>query len=206
MDGEDEVKLLLCGTSQEQNQGVAMLYESYSKPLWSFILQKFPGLNHADVGEIVNDTFVVVWRGIEKGTLDINRPLRSFLFAVAQNKAIDVLRKYTSRIDRTVDDDIVDVADRIQGSEVGLQWRHAVTAGKVAAIQDAFRLFLRTLPDVQRNVAQVMADNFPDELGQEETANEIFRRMGEQTTVAGVKRARSEIRQKFKKFLEINKP
>ncbi|MBU0679710.1 MAG: sigma-70 family RNA polymerase sigma factor [Verrucomicrobia bacterium] len=201
MHDDDDLKLLLGGKPEEQEQGLEALYETYSKPLWSFILRRFPGLRHEDVGEIVSDTFVATWQRIEDRSFDLNRPLRSFLFNVAKNKAIDRLRQYKARVDITIEADITEVADRIQGTEVGIQWRMASTRDRALTIQHAFLTFLRTLPGMQRTVAQVMADTFPEEMGQEETANEILARTGELPTVAGIKRARAEIRRKFKEYL-----
>ncbi|HBA85032.1 MAG TPA: hypothetical protein DCZ95_13140 [Verrucomicrobia bacterium] len=201
---EDDLKLLLGGKHEEQEQGIETLCETYSKPLWSFLLKRFPGLRHEDVGEIVSDTFIAVWRRIEKGTFDLNQPFAKFVFTVAKNKAIDQLRKYKTQIGDTIDDDIGVVAERIQNTEAGYNWHSAVSYERAAAIQDTFIKFIRTLPDVQRQVAQVMADNFPDELGQDETTHEIYRRTGKRPTIASIKRARTEIRQKFKEYLTKN--
>jgi RNA polymerase sigma factor (sigma-70 family) len=201
MHDEDDLKLLLGGKPEEQEQGLEALYETYSKPLWSFVLRRFPGLTHEDVGEIVNDTFISTWQRIEDKSFDLNRPLRSFLFNVVRNKAIDRLRQYKARVDITIEADITEVADRIQGTEAGMQWRMASARDMILTIQHAFLIFLRTLPDVQRTVAQIMADKFPEEMGQEETANEILARTGKLPTVASIKRARAEIRRKFKEYL-----
>ena len=60
MHDEDELKLLLGGKPEEQEAGIQALIEQFSRPLWSFVLEKFPGLRHEDVGEIVNDAFEAV--------------------------------------------------------------------------------------------------------------------------------------------------
>lgn len=197
---EDEMKLLLIGSDSERARGVTLMHDHYAKPLWSYVLRKFPGLRN-DIGGIVDETLIAVWKMAENNTLELNGSLAQLLFKIARNKAVDILRANRRRFVQTTDEDLFEVADRLAETEVGAYWRKVAAAHEAKDIQQKFLFFIDSLPPVQRAVAEVMAENFPDELGQEETTNEIYKRTGERPTVASVKRARAVIREKFKDYV-----
>mgnify|MGYP006293009157 CR=1 FL=1 len=65
------------------------LYERYSKRLYGFVLQY---LKHdADAEEIVQEVFIRIWE--KRKTIDIYSSFESFLFTIAYNATISLLRK-----------------------------------------------------------------------------------------------------------------
>lgn len=65
------------------------LYERYSKRLYCFVL-KYVKLD-ADAEEIVQEVFIKIWE--KRKTIDVYSSFESFLFTVAYNATISLLRK-----------------------------------------------------------------------------------------------------------------
>lgn len=65
------------------------LYERYSKRLYCFVLQ-YVKLD-ADAEEIVQEVFIKIWE--KRKTIDVYSSFESFLFTIAYNATISLLRK-----------------------------------------------------------------------------------------------------------------
>ena len=65
------------------------LYERYSKRLYGFVLQYVK--RDADAEEIVQEVFIKIWE--KRKTIDVYSSFESFLFTIAYNATISLLRK-----------------------------------------------------------------------------------------------------------------
>jgi DNA-directed RNA polymerase specialized sigma24 family protein len=197
---EDEVKRLVTGSHVEQKKALETLFDRYSEPLWCFLCDHFPSLGADEIGGVVDQVFIAVWNKINSDPFCLDKPITRFLFDVARNKAIDCCRRSSRRIDRVVNDSGKPTENGEQ-TDVGEYRRKITSEQKAKEIHAMFCQLAVSLPDFQRLVATIMAENFPLGIGQSGTADEVFRRTGERPTLASIKRARSEIRRKFKKVL-----
>lgn len=69
------------------------LYDRYAKHLYGFVfnLTKVEALTE----DIVQDTFVALWTN--RGSIDINKSFKSYLYAIAYNQVINQFRKQVNR-------------------------------------------------------------------------------------------------------------
>lgn len=197
-----DIALLFLGNTKEQEAGLDALMRAHTADLIGVIRCHLPGLTVQDAEEVVSTTFQIFWRKVQDETVDLNRPLRPLLRTIAHRRATDLLRSKTRHPESSLEDDACTVADAIKGTDVSLWWRKVTSQDAADEVRQIFVDFIQSLPPVQQAVAQVMADNFPDDLSQEETAKEIFRRTGNMPTVVSIKKARSEIRDKFESILK----
>ena len=68
------------------------IYNQYCKRLYGFVLRYIK--QEADVDEIVQDVFFKIWKA--RSAIDIYSSFESFLFTVAYNSTISLLRKRTN--------------------------------------------------------------------------------------------------------------
>lgn len=197
---EDEIKLALMGTDAERERAFKTLYDNYHERLVDFVESRLPGLPSDLAVDAVVETFRAVYREILARTFDYDGSLEALLFKIAKRRGIDALRKMSRRTLGNAD--FFDaVGETTQGTELSKQWQHHRETGAASDLAQAFRDFLVTLPLVQRQVAQVMAEFFPDTAPENEVCEEVFRRTKKRPTVVQVKSAKREIRKKFKDYL-----
>ena len=197
---EDEIRLGLLGDEAERDAALTSLYDQYSEQLVGYLERKLPGLPPDLAANAMVDTFRALNDEVVAATFDYDRPLTSFLFAVVWNKGVDELRRFTCRA--LGNSDFYDVVgESLQGTEMGREWAQDVQVGVADELAQEFRDFLFSLPPVQRQIAQVIADNFPNRIPEEQICEEVFRRTKKRMTVVQVKSAKREIRRKFKEIL-----
>jgi DNA-directed RNA polymerase specialized sigma24 family protein len=197
---EDEIKLGLLGSEGERNAAITLLYNQFHEKLVAYLERKLPGLPSDLVVNAVVDTFRALNDEVAADTFEYDQPLKSFLFVVAWNKGVDELRKISRR--PLGNSEFFDHSgELLKNTEVGRAWQQFVQTGKAAELAQAFGDFLLILPPFQRQVAQVMHDQLPDQAPEEEICEEVFRRTKRRPTVVQVKSAKREIRKKFKNYL-----
>lgn len=198
---EDEIKIGLLGDEQEREGALHVLWKYYSTKLMAFITKKLPGLPPDLAANAVSEAFCDLAAAISERNFDFDQPIGRFLFTAAHRQAIDELRKYSCRpIGKT--DFYETVAEFITGTEVGSQWQRVVAEGKASTVSEEFREMVPSLPPIQRQIAQVVADFLPEELSREEICAEIHRRTGTRPTGVQVKSALGEVRRKFREVLK----
>ena len=197
---EDEIKLALLGDELERNKAFSFLYDEYSERLVGYLESKLPGLPLDLAANAMVDAFRAMNDQVIAGTFDYDQPLAGFLFGVVWNKGVDELRKFSCRaLGKSEFYDAV--GESLEETDVGRKWSNHVQASDADALAQEFRDFLVTLPEVQRQVAQVMADNFPSAVAEAQICEEVFHRPKSRMTVVQVKSAKREIRRKFKETL-----
>jgi len=198
---EDEIKIGLLGDEQEREGALQVLWKYYSTKLMAYITKKLPGLPADLAANAVSQAFCDLAAAVFEKNFDFDQPVGRFLFTAAHREAIDELRKYSCRpMGKT--DFYETVADFIKETEVGSQWRRLVAEGKASAASEAFREMVPSLPPIQRQIAQIVADFLPEELSREEICAEIHRRTEIGTTGIQVKSALGEVRRKFREVLK----
>lgn len=203
---EDEVKLGLLGDASEQEAAFEKLFQHYHRRLVAFIERRFPGLPSDAAVDAMVESFLALYDSVRDGSFDADLPLRPYIFKVANYKAIDLLRKIGRRPQlespqEEEEDGCSEVAAALAGTETGAEWSKVVQQAAANDITARFKAFLVTLPTVQRQVAQVLADYFPGSLQHSEICDEIMRRTGQRPTSIQVKSALGEVRRKFREIL-----
>lgn len=97
-------KALIAGVVQGNKGAMNEIYKTYAPALNGFVRLFLADPN--DVADIIHDTMLEVWR--KAGRFEGRSSLKTWIFSIAKNKAIDRNRKF-SRIDYTDDD--TDIAD-----------------------------------------------------------------------------------------------
>lgn len=192
---EEEVKLLLSGDAAEQNEGFKRLYFRFKRPLWVWLRRGYP-LSIEDVEDVFSQTMHDVWRAFTDDPERLNRPLDSFVFTVAKRRAIDLLRKRGRQV-KTVEQDVSEMADALSGSpEINAYWKGARKRDEIEERRYYLRGLLRTLPPRQRAVAEIIAEDFPDD-DDSVTVRKHHERTGERLTVTAVRSARRQVYEKL---------
>lgn len=223
---EDEIKTGLREDEQKQFEAICKALEQYAGPLAASVREHFPTLDSHEQATAVHDVFIELARKAKQGTFKTDGSLKSLLFQMARCNAADQLRaKYRWQKRKSTDHFTIEEPDG-QGSEglsddevaslvarklsnapgIATAWR-VVTQEWTPADQAAaheiirqFKMWITTLPCVQRKVAQLMAAHFGD-VTDEEICHEIAK-TGEPSPLGSVKSARREIRDKFESLMK----
>jgi DNA-directed RNA polymerase specialized sigma24 family protein len=224
---EDEIKSGLRGNELKQFEAVCKAYGRYAAPLASYIRERVaPTLDSHELTTAVNDVFIELAKKARHGNFRTDGSLACLLFEMARCNAFDQLRekyRYQKRYESTdfsgrgndtlafgelSDDEIASrVALKLAGApEIAAAWRSVASDrtpdNEVAAIEIVrlFKMWIGTLPSLQRKVAERMAANFGD-VTDEEIRDEIGK-ISQCPALGSVKSARREIREKFKSLIE----
>jgi len=195
------VRLGLLGSPPEREQAIDLLFSRFQRPVMKFLADRFTDLDADDRASALHDAFAAVYSKAEDGTLDVDSPLHSLLFTVANRKAIDLRRRASCRIRADVEL-TEEVGDYLVGTETGRDWSLAVVLGRTTEAIGEFRQFVTSLKGQQKRVASVMADFLPDWLTDQEIADEVFIRAQRKTTVMEVKGAKNALMTKFRTILK----
>lgn len=224
---EKEIKQGLCGDDLKQEEALCRAYDRYADPIASYIREHFPLLDSSELTTAVNDAFTGLAKKVKQGNFRIQGSLSGLLFRMAIFRAHDQLKaKYKQRelkvdlqelsngnhegfaSNGLSDDEVLSIVARklSDAPEIAAAWRTATqewTPGTEVAAQEIvrqFKLWIGTLPRVQRKVAEVIATRFGD-VTDEEICHEL-EKTGERLPLGSVKSARREIRDKFKSLIE----
>jgi len=188
------------GGEEERRKAFELLFAEFKEPLMFYLEKEIPYISGASAADAVQLAFVALWAKITDGSFNPQGSLRSLLFTIARNKAIDLLRA-GSRYTRIDDDFLTGSSENLRDTKVGEAWKRAQKMGLAKEISTEFRKFVPTLSPKQKLVASVMADFLPDWLDDRGIAEELFRRTGNVVPVVEVKGAKEALTKKFKELL-----
>jgi len=231
---EEEIRNGLRGNYEDQIKAINYAYERFADPLAAALRERWAvTLDASEIKTAVNDVFVELAKKAKEGKFKADGSLASLLFTMAKRNAQDQWRqKYAyqrrhvshceiscglnNEVTGLSEDEIASrVAKKLFDSpEVASTWKSLTqlrTPADEAATNEIvrqFKIWLGTLPGVQRKVAEVMALHFGDI-----TENEILEELtglGHVTSLGSVKSARKEIIEKFEALMQkherINTP
>ena len=179
---------LLKGLAEGNEGRWARFYRDYAPFLEGFVARKFP-LSHEDAEEIVSDTLIDIAKMMPTYQYDRAKKgaFHSLLLKIAQNKAIDRLRK----LKRTAAE-----LDRFAAEPITLStddWRHEIFNAALrrvmadASIQESTKLAFRRHIQLGEPAAKVAAD-----LGLEVNALHQIRNRMKERIAAEVENLRNE--------------
>jgi len=178
--------------------GVEALFEDYREVIFRYIKKHGWGLQHADWLDVLQQTMLELTEKARAPSFDHHKPL-SLVFTIAGRRIKDKLRRMKHRANSDPDAILEYVAKDYNGSEFGMKWKYAENL-HWEDFQQALHEVIATLPGKQLIVARVFVDNY-ENFRERDTyaplAELVSRVTGEQETVAGVKSAWHEAKQKI---------
>ncbi|MCI0534083.1 MAG: hypothetical protein L0Z50_02530 [Verrucomicrobiales bacterium] len=197
---EDEIKLNLCGTTAQRQRALETLWIDRRDEVMAYVERHFPGLPSGTGAEIVASAFEDLVEKIDDPKFDWDEPLRPLLIKIAYRRAVDELRKWQIRPMSKAD--FYDFAgEEVLETDIAQAWAVQVRSGEANETHQKFRDFVLTLPRLQRQIGQVIAENLPERLEHSAICDEVFRRTGKRPTGAAIKSALRELRRKFRELI-----
>jgi DNA-directed RNA polymerase specialized sigma24 family protein len=197
---EDDIKLNLCGTTVQRQRALETLWTERREEVMSWVERRFPGLPSEIGAEVVASAFEDLVKRIDDPRFDWDQPLRPLLIKIAYRRAVDELRKWQVRPMSKAD--FYDfVGEEIKETVAAQAWAVQVRTNEANDTHQKFRDFVVTLPGLQRQIGQAIADNLPERIEHSEVCDEVYRRTGIRPTSAAVKSALRELRRKFRELI-----
>jgi len=195
-----QCQLDLLGGEEERRKAFELLFAEFKEPLMAYLEREIPYISGASAADAVQLAFIALWKKIIDGSFNPQGSLRSLLFTITRNKAIDLLRA-GSRYIRIDGDFLTGSSESLRDTKVGEAWKRAQKMDVAAEIAAEFKRFVATLSPKQKLVASVIADFLPDWLDDRGIAEELFRRTGKVVPVVEVKGAKEALTKKFRELL-----
>lgn len=211
----DDVLLALVGSESEAKNAIRHIHLTYGERLTRHLNKKFDSLSTEDKEDLLQDVYVRLWKKGRNGTLNIDVGLMPLLMTMANNFAVDAIRRRDSK-QRLLDSDVYRTLCEAatHGTMIGEQFRRLSVLKKAESKLVTFKDWLHTLPPKQKEVAYVLADcgqdimdeqrEFSGRIGPMVIYEEMLQRGMQPGSVMSVKRALQEIRDKFEKHLNTN--
>ncbi len=224
---EEEIIKGLMGAETERELAFEKAYARFAKPLAAFIRENVaPTLDSDEIATAVSETFCGLARHIERGKFKSNGAISTILFSIARFKAIDLLRSKTCIKRRDPNQENVEAYEHddeqadehfavrvsqhlVKAPEIKEMWKTAADIGRANEIMRQFRLWIGTLPRVQRKVGEAILAHFGNISNEEfgavsnnEICDYIAKDSGHRPTEASVRSARKEITRKFKTLIQ----
>lgn len=129
----------------QDNTGLEALAEKYER-LLTYIISGILGKRADDVEECLNDTYLKVWRSVEK--FDFTRAsLAAYLKVIARNTALNRLRDVRRHEEVRMDGEWSELADTVADTAVNVE-REILRRERAAQLNE----IIRALPDKEREL------------------------------------------------------
>ena len=94
---EDEIKLGLCGTSDERIVALRTLWDECAEDVMTSVERRFPGLPPKSGADIVAEAFAELIEKLDSDSSVWDKPLKPLFVTIARRRAIDALRAWNCR-------------------------------------------------------------------------------------------------------------
>jgi DNA-directed RNA polymerase specialized sigma24 family protein len=224
---EEEIKTGLRGDEQKQFEAICKARDRYADGLAAYVHERIaPTLDERELAAVIDEVFIGLAKKAKNGNFKSDGSLVALLFRMARFRALDKLSEIFDYQQKNVtdqfsnpekdgatqedlsNDEVVSiVASKLSDApEIAAAWRVVTqewTPGKQVAAAEIIRLFkiwIGSLPRVQRKVAESIARHYGD-VTDEEICDEIGKD-GQRPPLGSVKSARREIREKFASYIK----
>lgn len=205
----ETIDILLIGDEEEVAEGIRRIDANFKEKIVEIIRKRALSANPDDLFDIYQEVLLGIYKNAREGKYDPGtkkKTLMAFIYKIASNKAIDWLRrKYAQKRKRDTDQDVLidSVAEIIKDSSIYESWQNAHQNEERAIILGAIRNLVPRLKHRQRQVAEIIVENFPKLLILLDIKKQLLERYGEDVTTVAVKSARQEVYNKVKEALSI---
>ena len=192
---DEEIRILLIGSEAEIAHALKTTDEQFRKPVAAWVRRRFPGLSSTDLADTWAEVLVNVFEAARDKRFDPDRPLLSYLCTLAFRRASDRVRRRTSQ-----DAALQAVASALRETKTGESWGELDPAERKECME-LIRQVIATLPRKQGIVWQNFCDGFPETRCMETLRTMVSEATGKEETLASVKRALQEGRNKVRELL-----
>lgn len=205
----ETIDILLIGNEEEITEGIRRIDANFKEKIVEIIRKRALSANPDDLFDIYQEVLLGIYKNAREGKYDPGtkkKTLMAFIYKIASNKAIDWLRrKYAQKRKRDTDQDVLidSVAEIIKDSSIYESWQNAHQNEERAIILGTIRNLVPRLKHRQRQVAEIIVENFPKLLSLLDIKKQLLERYGEDVTTVAVKSARQEVYNKVKEALSI---
>jgi len=205
----ETIDILLIGNEEEVIEGIRLIDANFKEKIVEIIHKRALSANPDDLFDIYQEVLLGIYKNAREGKYDPGtkkKTLMAFIYKIASNKAIDWLRrKYAQKRKRDTDQDVLidSVTEIIKDSSVYESWQNAHQNEERAIILETIRNLVHGLKHRQRQVAEIIIENFPKLLNLLDIKKQLLKRYGEDVTTVAVKSARQEVYNKAKEALSI---
>jgi DNA-directed RNA polymerase specialized sigma24 family protein len=194
---------LLCGTDAQREVACAYYFRLYRDLLAGCVRKQYPSLPSDLVADAVSKAFLEFYQvATASKDFDPERPQR-LLLKIALRRACDEFRKHTHR-GKYKEESLETIASALAGTDTGADWSVAVSGMRAREVQSLFRIALEKFGDKQRSIARLMVDALDDNVTDIKLAELYREKFNTPITVPAAKRAREEVRIKFRELLRKN--
>ncbi len=205
----ETIDIYLIGDEKEIAEGIRLIDALFREKIVAIIRKRALSANPDDLFDIYQEILLGIYKNAREGKYDPGtkkKSLMTFIYKIASNKAIDWLRrKSAQKRKRDTDQDVLidSVAEIIKDSSVYESWQNAHQNEERAIILETIRNLVPRLKYRQRQVAEIIFENFPKLLSLLDIKKQILERYGEDVITVAVKSARQEVYNKVKEALSI---
>ncbi len=205
----ETIDIYLIGDEEEIAEGIRLIDAHFKEKIVEIIRKRALSATPDDLFDIYQEVLLGIYKNAQEGKYDPGtktKTLMAFIYKIASNKAIDWLRrKYAQKRKRDTDQDVLidSVAEIIKDSSVYESWQNAHQNEERAIILETIRNLVPRLKHRQRQVAEIIVENFPKLLSLLDIKKQLLERYGEDVTTVAVKSTRQEVYNKVKEALSI---
>lgn len=192
---EEYVRLLLDGSEDEVREGVGLIHQHLCFGICGWLRERFPSFQSEDLEDLWSEVIIGI---LHTEDFDPEQPLLPWLCTIAQNSAVDRLRRQASR-DRVVNT----IGEFLRDTQVGGTW-NKLDLMERREVMELIRKAISQLPTRQKLIMGVFVGDFPETASMPELQRLVSERTGRPETLAAVKRALQEARAKVRKLLGDN--
>jgi DNA-directed RNA polymerase specialized sigma24 family protein len=194
---------LLCGAEGDRQLACSYYYERYKELIVNCVRDRYRSLPSDLVIDAAHKAYIEFFEtATTDPDFDPEKPQR-LLLKIALRRACDHFRQHTHR-GKFKEETLDEIAGALAGTETGEEWAAAVGSMQAREIQDLFRKALEDFADRQRKIARLMVDRLDDSIPDAKLAELYRESYHEPITVPAAKRARDEVRKKFRDILRRN--
>jgi RNA polymerase sigma factor (sigma-70 family) len=203
----ETIDIYLLGNEEEIAKGIRLIDAHFEEKILWIIRKKALSATPDELFDIYQEVLLGIYKKAQEGKYDPGtktKTLMGLIYKIALNKAKDWLkRKFAQKRIRDIDQDVLvdSVAETIKDSGVYESWQKAHQNEERAIILETIRNLVPRLKYRQRQVAEIIVENFPKLLDLPDIKEQILDLYGEDITTVAIKSARKEVYNKVKEAL-----
>lgn len=201
----ETIDIYLIGDQDEIAEGIRLINGKFKYKIVEIIHRRALSANTDDLFDIYQDTLLGIYEYAHKKKYEPGpTTLVSLIYKIATNKANDWLRKkFAQKRKVEIDKDVLidSVAETISDSQIKEPWQIAQENDQRAIVLAAIRKLIPRLKPRQRQVAEIIKENFPCYLSDPDIKEQILQVYDEDISTIAVKSARKEVYEKLKDTL-----
>jgi DNA-directed RNA polymerase specialized sigma24 family protein len=203
IDNETIDTYLVCGDDADFVEALKMIDTKFKPKIVEVIRKKALSANEHDLLDIYQEVLSSIFECAKKGTYNPGaQKLENFIRTIAYRRAIDWVRKKCDTQEEYNTDKIIDSVNQIVSeSKYGFLWEKAQNEEKINLILSTILKLIPQLKHRQRQVAEVIIEDFPKYLEDANIKERILQRYGEEVSIIAVRRSKQEVLSKVKEAL-----